>query len=259
MYPGPLGLDLLSGTLGALGVWGIMSNLRRAACRAALCVASMASGTAFAQVETVPAAVTAPSPAAAAMVETAHPVPPAIPGQTRYHAESVSPFGRAALPENEPAGLTMPAIAFEPTGLEAKDFDKYYVFHRPDTDFATAYGDIIECDGYARGLSGGVRAQDVPYPYAGTMGGAIGGAIGNALAVAIFGSAEKRKLRRINMRKCMNFKGYDRYGLPKQVWEAFNFEEGFSGVDDDDRLRFLKQQAMVASAPEKPRGEAQGL
>ena len=152
----------------------------------------------------------------------------------------------------------MPPLAFTPTPEIGGNFDKYYYFHRTDTDFSTAFADISECDGYASGLSSGMAAATVPYPYAGTMAGAVGGAIGNAMAQAIFGSAEKRRLRRLNMRRCMNFKGYARHGLPKDLWQAFNFEEGLSGVEVETRLKLLKQQALVASSG-RPQGENLGL
>ena len=176
-----------------------------------------------------------------------------------YVTESASPFGVVKMDEELRAKLAMPKLAFTASPTDAQDFDKYYVFHRPETSFAEAYADIVECDGYARGLSSGVAYQEVPYPYAGTMAGAIGGAIGNALAVAIFGSAEKRRLRRVNIRQCMNFKGYERFGLSKDLWKEFNFEEGLSGVTEKDRQRCLMLQAMVASAPTQPQGEVLGL
>jgi hypothetical protein len=49
------------------------------------------------------------------------------------------------------------------------------------------------------------------------------------------------------MRSCMSFKGYQRYGLPKQLWDDFNFEEGLDGVNKDVRRKLLLQQALVAS------------
>lgn len=164
-----------------------------------------------------------------------------------YIADSISPFGASTVTNADAQAMTMPRLDYKSDGTEAADFDKYYVFRRADADFATAYADIAECDGYARGLQSGITYQQTPYPYAGTMAGAIGGAIGNAMAVAIFGSAEKRRLRRINMRTCMNYKGYARYGLPKALWDDFNFEEGFGSVNEEKRQRYLKQQALVAS------------
>ncbi|AHE52751.1 hypothetical protein NX02_05050 [Sphingomonas sanxanigenens DSM 19645 = NX02] len=221
----------------------------RTACSAVLCAVLIVPTGTFAQTDAAPAVV-----AATPAVTDAAPQ-----GGTRYLADSVSPFGPASVGEAERAALTMPNIAFQPTGEEAKDFDKYYVFHRPGTDFASAYADISECDGYARGLTSGVTYMETPYPYAGTLGGAIGGAIGNAMAAAIFGSAEKRRMRRVNMRQCMNYKGYERYGLPKPLWEAFNFEEGLSGVKEEERQRCLRQQALVASATNAPQGGGLGL
>jgi hypothetical protein len=176
----------------------------------------------------------------------------------RYLPDSASPFGEAKLQAVETATVAMPILAFTPSAGDARDFDKYYAFQRPETDFATAYADIVECDGYARGLQSGVAFQQTPYMYAGTMAGALGGVIGNVMAQAIFGSAEKRRLRRVNMRTCMNFKGYDRYGLPKDLWVKFNFEEGLSGVPDDKRRMYLKQQALVASSAQL-QGKALGL
>jgi hypothetical protein len=59
------------------------------------------------------------------------------------------------------------------------------------------------------------------------------------------------------MRRCMGFKGYQRYGLPKAIWTQFNFEEGFGDLADSKREVFLRQQAKVASLV-TPAGEALG-
>lgn len=181
---------------------------------------------------------------------------PAALSTTTILADSGSPFGT---PEaTDAASVKMPELAFKPDPGDAGDYDKYYYFHRPDTDFATAYADVRECDGYARGLASGIGYTQVPYPYTGTMAGAVGGALGNIMAQAIFGSGEKRRVRRVNMRTCMHFKGYDRYGLPKKLWTEFNFEEGLSGVGEKDRTRYLQQQALVASSA-APQEKALGL
>lgn len=204
----------------------------------------------------VAALVGAIAPAAAQEALTSAGGAPATMSTTAYLADSDSPFG---LPEAvDPASVQMPVLAGKSDPGDAGDYDKYYYFHRPDTDFATAYADVRECDGYARGLASGVGYTQVPYPYAGTLGGAIGGALGNMMAQAIFGSGEKRRARRVNMRTCMHFKGYDRYGLPKKLWTEFNFEEGLSGVTEVERTRYLKQQALVASSA-APQEKALGL
>lgn len=149
----------------------------------------------------------------------------------------------------DPASVPMPDLAFTSTALIEEDFDKYYVFNRAETSFAEALTDIRECDNLARGLDSGYRYQEAPYPYAYTMAGAAGGVIANALIGAIFGSSEKRRMRRVNMRKCMHYKGYSRYGLAKENWSPFNFEEGFDGLKEAERQTLLAQQAKVASGP----------
>jgi hypothetical protein len=157
----------------------------------------------------------------------------------------------------DPETVQVPSLTFEITPLNAADFDKYYYFNRADTDFRTALTDLLDCDGLARGLSSGRGWVDTPYPYNTSAAGAAGGIIGNLLVSAIFGSAEIRRLRRVNMRNCMFYKGYQRYGLDKEIWEEFNFEEGLDGVSEEARIGFLRQQARIASGP-RPQQEALG-
>lgn len=167
---------------------------------------------------------------------------------------SASPFGVVTVSNDETSSLKLPPLAFTPTPEDVSNYDKYYYFHRPKTDFATAYADMSECDGYARGLTSAFKGADVPYPYAGTLAGAAGGVIANAMIAAIFVPAEKRRMRRVNMRQCMGFKGYARYGLRKDLWEVFNFEEGTGAEKEESRVKALKLQALVASAA-TPTGE----
>lgn len=166
-----------------------------------------------------------------------------------------TPAPAPAAPAIDPATIAMPDLAFAPTPEIAADFDKYYVFNRADTDYAAAFADLRECDAYARGLVFRLDNGAVPYPYTYTMAGAIGGAIANAAIDAVFGSAERRKQRRMIMRTCMTYKGYRTFGLPKSIWETFNFEEGLSQVDDQRRQHMLQIQARVASGPTPSVGE----
>lgn len=149
----------------------------------------------------------------------------------------------------DPATIPMPVLAFTPDPKWEKDFDKYYYFNRADTSFAEALADLRQCDGLSRGLASPFGNSDVPYPYNSTAPGLIGGAIANVMIAAIVGSAQLRAMRRVNMRRCMFHKGYDRFGLPKDMWQTFNFEEGFGGLPEEERQAFLKQQARVASGP----------
>ena len=181
----------------------------------------------------------------------------AMPAHAQEAANTIgaaAPFTLPRVTNEDAASIKMPELAFKPGPNDAGNYDKYFYFHRADTDYATAFADIAECDGYARGLQSGDHYVDTPYIYQGTLGGALGSAIGNAIAAAIFGSAEKRRLRRMNLRSCMHFKGYGRYGLSKDLWTEFNFEEGLDSVGNDERKKLLLQQAMVA-AKSHPEGK----
>ncbi|HEX8194336.1 MAG TPA: hypothetical protein VF552_15695 [Allosphingosinicella sp.] len=161
----------------------------------------------------------------------------------------------------DPASIPMPELAFQPTPEIASNYGKYHFFHRAGTDFDAAYADILECDGYSRGFTNSPSTGDarVPAPYAGTLAGGIGGVLGasiaSGIADAIWGSSERRRLRRVNMRTCMEFKGYRAYGLPERLWDQFNFTEGMTAVDAPRRARLLQIQARVASGPTPTVGE----
>lgn len=151
--------------------------------------------------------------------------------------------------DDEIAKIEMPDLKFTETPEDVQDYDKYFFFHREGTTFDEAYADIKECDALASGIRFFAGNAQVPYPYAGTMAGAIGGAIGNALADAIFGSAERRRIRRVNLRNCMGFKEYRRYGMERERWQNFNFEEGNGREKEALRDAALLMQARVASGP----------
>jgi hypothetical protein len=157
----------------------------------------------------------------------------------------------------EVEAVEMPNLAYKPDPLIAADFDKYFFFHRADTDFSQAYADITECDSLASGIdfymgADGAAIGSAVAQYG--LAGGIGGAIGGLMADAIFGSAERRRIKRINVRNCMYYKGYDRYGLEKDLWQAFHFEEGLSRENAKDREAALLKQARVASGS-KPQFE----
>lgn len=155
--------------------------------------------------------------------------------------------------EDQIAAVSMPALAFDASKVDPEDYEKYFIFHRPETAFAEAHADITECDALASGISiymgnvsGAMAGATAQY---GLLPSAIGGAVAGMMMDAIFGSAERRKARRVNLRNCMYFKGYDRYGLEKELWQTFNFEEGLSKTDTDERSKKLLVQARVASGP----------
>lgn len=147
----------------------------------------------------------------------------------------------------EVAGVALPDLAFAETPLIADDYEKYFYFNRPGTSFSEAFADLDACDKLSSGISFSAQADTTAVIAQYGAAGAIGGALGNALADAVFGSAERRRQKRINIRNCMGFKGYVRYGLAKELWEKFHFEG--STVDPQQREKFLMVQARVASGP----------
>lgn len=155
--------------------------------------------------------------------------------------------------EQEVAAVAMPALAYEETAGDREAYDKYFFFHRPDTSFDEAYADIVECDALSSGISIYMGADSASMASAMTQygigAGAAGGVIASVIMDSIFGSAARREARRINMRNCMYFKGYDRYGLAKNLWQEFNFEEGNRRTAPTEREKDLLAQARVASGP----------
>ncbi len=150
--------------------------------------------------------------------------------------------------------VEMPDLAFEPDpGIEA-DYEKYFFFHREDTSFDQAFADITECDALAHGVTR--YGNDWPSTVSQSAMD-LGPVLGSMTALtnpgdAIFGSGERRWIRRYNMRTCMFYKGYGRYGLEKTLWQAFHFEEGLGRKNERVRLVALLKQARVASGPKPP-------
>lgn len=146
--------------------------------------------------------------------------------------------------EEEIAAVVMPVLEFDARRARSEDFEKYFYFHRVNTTFAQAFADISECDDLSNGRAFYNWSYD---PFLGPLG--------SLMVDAIYGSSERRAIRRINMRNCMGFKGYNRFGITKKLWEKFNFEEGSRRKEEGLRETALLQQARVASGP-KPKTRA---
>lgn len=184
-----------------------------------------------------------------------------VAANTSVTIDSVTGLPMRRFSEAEIAAVAMPKTAFVETPLIEADYDKYFYFQRPDTSFDEAYADIIECDALSSGASyygGGDFGSTAAFAQYGVLPSAIGGAIGSVIADAVFGSAVRRQMRRTNLRNCMGFKGYDRYGLEKDLWQDFNFEEGLDRENAKIRAEALLKQARVASGP-APQQKALGL
>ncbi len=106
------------------------------------------------------------SPAAAQSTAPAAPqdstaaTAPATPASEPSEGESVSVDLLTAIPDQ--ASVVMPELTFAATPEIEAVYDKYYYFHRADTNFTTALADLRECDAFARGLTTGIGYTATP-------------------------------------------------------------------------------------------------
>ena len=145
--------------------------------------------------------------------------------------------------------IVVPSLDFNEQPAMVKAYDKYFYFHREGTTFAEALADLQECDGYARGLAYRVKADPDDPLVKNSLVGPIFEAIGARWADKMFGVPARRKAHRTNMRVCMGYKGYQRYGLPQAIWQSFNFDDAATAPAEADRQKMLMQQAKIASGP----------
>jgi hypothetical protein len=168
----------------------------------------------------------------------------------------------------DPATVTTPSLDFTEDAAAAKEYDKYFYFWRAETDFAHAYADVTECDAFARGMAFNLgngsdsNVYYIPTNLAEAVGAPLGAALGAALAKPMnrlmdraMAAPKRRTAHRANLRVCMGYKGYHRYGLPKALWAQFNFDEAINPVDDATRQTMLLQQARIASGPQPTKSE----
>jgi len=113
-----------------------------------------------------------------------------------------------------------PPLAFTPTPDVARDFDKYFYFHRDNTSFAEALADIIECD-----------------------------YLSHVAEFGAFSGSRGLMTHKANLRVCMGYKGYRRYGLPRDLWLKFNAEDSKAPPPEAEHTRMMMQQARLASGP----------
>jgi hypothetical protein len=158
-----------------------------------------------------------------------------------------------------PSEVAAQIVAYRPAAEDQGHFNKYFFFHKPGVSLEAASADLQECWGYASGLvlSPGLPSH-VPPP--GSAAPAItsrsitnppglyrpGGikdftaGATSAVVLALIGPAAVRAVGAANLRKCMGFKGYGRYGLSKSLWETLNPKDG---------PRAIALQAEVAAGP----------
>ncbi len=146
-------------------------------------------------------------------------------------------------------------LVFEASPEHTEEFHKYHFFHKEGVSYDQALLDIGECNTFRKGPIGKegetfhIVPQFVslsetrsykPYVYNPNSGGVVGAVIGEIVGAPIVLKAKAQR-----MRKCMQYKGYDRYGLSKKLWKKI------MKVEDAD---LVKINARIASGP-KPKTE----
>lgn len=156
----------------------------------------------------------------------------------------------------EVASIAVPSLDFVETPEVRKNYNRIFYFHRSGTTFVDALSDIVECDAYGRALP--FKPDPTRYivlsnsPIVAGIGTPIANLlspVGERWADKMFGAPWRRKTRRNNLRVCMGYKGYQRYGLTQAIWASFNFDEANKPPPEDQRRRMLIQQAKIASGP----------
>lgn len=147
--------------------------------------------------------------------------------------------------------------AYRTMGGSPSHFRTAFYFHKVGVALQTAEADIRECDAYNQGLVFGPAVPDlfppnrqsesvVPGPYLpGVAGGSparmmIGGVVVGAISSVVL-PAQMRIIAAANLRHCMSFKGYKRYGLSEELWKTLN-----TGPYD----AVVRAKASIASGPQ---------
>jgi len=153
------------------------------------------------------------------------------------------------------ASAPPPAISYETDAQDIKRFSRYFISHKTGVSLDKARADIDECLRYAMGanemgiqmftpipdfvpLEEAKSYQDgAPKAHSGQYG-----LVGDVMAALIVPGVN-RAIAQSNVRRCMGYKNYDRYGISKEAWKSLN------EVDHGQRVNWLAEIASK-NAPE---------
>jgi hypothetical protein len=151
-----------------------------------------------------------------------------------------------ALPD--PVSVSVPDLSGSADEAVVKNGWKYFLYHRPATSFADAYADIADCTRYLApaawsdvGLPRFIPWVETPATrrdkrgYINNQYGVVGVVIGGMVEGTLV-----RRDRQSKMRRCMEPRGYTRYGVAETVWE---------NITAMPPERAIAVQAKIASGP----------
>jgi hypothetical protein len=121
-----------------------------------------------------------------------------------------------------------PAVSQAATEKRPGPNPKEFLFHKTGIAAAQAEADLLECAAYSVKLSPFARAPDhvplesgSPTAPSNTGGSAPGGLVGS-LIVGLVNDGLAAKIARGNMRRCMHYRGYQRFAAAKPLWTTVN-------------------------------------
>lgn len=151
--------------------------------------------------------------------------------------------GQVAPPD--PATVAVPDLSGSADPAVVENGWKYFFYHRPDTSFAEAHADIAFCYRF-RGPANWSTVEVprfVPWEEAGPTvvryQSSYYGIVGDLMAGMVEGTLVRRD-RQSKMRRCMEPRGYTRYGVAEEIWE---------NVVGKPPAEAIAIQAKIASGP----------
>lgn len=125
------------------------------------------------------------------------------------------------------SNIKIPDLTFQVTDKDRKNFHKQFFFHKNNVNLDKAYVDLLECFHYSSGPNGGGNMFNPDVPKFVPLGPKVqitgeGYRHLGAIVDETIHGTQRLKFGKISLRKCMEFKNYDRYGLSKAEWRQLN-------------------------------------
>ncbi|HKY18346.1 MAG TPA: hypothetical protein VJL82_05380 [Rhizomicrobium sp.] len=164
----------------------------------------------------------------------------------------------AAVPP-DPTTVTIPDLSFKPSKRDAGRYDEYFYFHKSGVSYEKAFTDLQECAAYSQvfqfmlspphfvplGSEPYKADQSQHYDNAFLQFGLIGvGILG--FAMDILASYDER----VNTRRCMGYKHYQRYGTSRAIWRQI--DKGNVASQKIARLALIASGPVPAGEPVEP-------
>lgn len=154
----------------------------------------------------------------------------------------------------DPATITVPDLSRSGDPDVIENGWKYFFFRRDGVSFADAHADIAFCYRYMGNSNWGTVGMPrfVPWqeaavdqtkdtnPSVNSNYGLLGYAVGAVISGMIEGTLVRRD-RQSKMRRCMETRGYTRYGVAEEIWE------NVIAMDPADAIAV---QAKIAAGPD---------